>query len=155
MDISQTLASQLQEYEIPYDTVHHRFSITSLNSAHTAHIPETQMVKPVILHDKQGYLMALVPSNRYVYISELNNMLGRNVELVSEAEVSELFSDCESGAIPPVGDAYGMEMVVDFSLDNCDDIYIEAGNHQDLIHMSGQSFQKLTSNSKHADITVH
>lgn len=155
MDISPTLVNQLDKFNIAYSTVHHNYSISSLNSAHTAHVPAQQMVKPVILHDQQGYLMALVPSDKYVYISELNNILGREVELASEADVSNLFADCDAGAIPPVGEAYGMDVVVDYGLDSCNEIYFESGNHQDLVHMSGQSFQKLTFSSPHADITVH
>ncbi len=155
MDISPTLLKQLQSQQIPYDTVHHRYSITSLNSAHTAHVPAKQLIKPVILHDQEGYLMALVPSDKYVYLKQLNKQLNRSLEISTESDVTRLFSDCDSGAIPPLGEAYGMQMVVDCSLDQCDEVYMEGGNHTDLIHLSGESFQKLTTNSTHADITVH
>lgn len=155
MDMAQTVINQLNQYEIPYQTVHHPYSISSLNSAHTAHIPANQLVKSVILKDSSGYLMALLPSDKYIFISELRSILGRNIELASEAEVSTLFQDCDLGAVPPVGNAYGMEMIVDFGLDNCSDVYIEAGNHEDLLHLSGESFNRLTANAKHADIIVH
>ncbi len=155
MNMSPTLLNQLVKQNIPYETVHHRFSVSSLNAAHSAHVPAKQLIKPVILHDEQGYMMALVPSNRYVYISKLNDQLGRKLELASEAECSELFDDCESGAIPPVGTAYGIQTVIDEDLKACDDIYIESGNHRDLLHINGEAFHKLMSNCTYVDITVH
>lgn len=155
MDMSPTLLSQLVQQKVPYVTVHHRPSVSSLNTAHTAHIPAKNLVKSVLLHDDQGYMMALVPSNRYVYISKLNDLLNRNLELASEDECRELFNDCEFGAIPPVGTAYGIQTVIDQDLQDCSDIYIESGNHEDLIHMSGEAFNKLLPNCSYVDITVH
>jgi len=155
MNISPTLVNQLNKHQLAYETIHHRYSISSLNTAHSSHVPARQLVKPVILHDQQGYLMALVPSNKYVHLNMLNMALNRNMALANEAEVSALFSDCDFGAIPPVGDAYGMKTIVDNELSECTDIYMEAGNHTDVLHLSGDAFQTLTQNMQHADITVH
>ena len=154
-NMSPRLIEQLQKHQLSYETIHHPYSISSLNTAHTSHIPAQKLVKPVILHDQQGYLMALVPSNAYVYLNELNMVLNRQMTLASEAEVSVLFNDCDCGAIPPVGDAYDMKTIVDNSLTECADVYIEAGNHTDVLHLSGDAFQSLTENMQHADITVH
>lgn len=155
MDMSPTLLSQLVQQKVPYVTVHHRPSVSSLNTAHSAHIPAKNMVKSVLLRDEQGYIMALVPSNRYVYISKLNDLLNRQLELANEDECRELFNDCESGAIPPIGTAYGIQTVIDQDLQDCGDIYIESGNHEDLIHLSGEAFHKLLPDCSYVDITVH
>ena len=155
MHMSHRLIEQLDKHKLTYKTIHHLYSISSLNTAHTAHVPEQQLVKSVIFHDEQGYLMALVPSNRYVYLNALNMLLNRQMTLSSEADISTLFSDCDSGAIPPVGDAYNMQTIVDNTLNECTDIYMEAGNHTDVLQLSGEAFQTLTKNMQHADITVH
>lgn len=155
MDIAPTLVRQLARHGISYDIIHHHFSDSSLNVAHSAHIPGHKMVKAVILEDEKGYVMALIPASQHVKIRELNMYLNREMGLATEQGVMHLFADCDPGAIPPVGDAYGMEMVVDYDLDDCDDVYIEAGNHTDLLHLSGKSFRKLMADSRHAPICVH
>jgi Ala-tRNA(Pro) deacylase len=155
MDMAPTLARQLARHGIAYHVINHPRTDTSLNVAHSAHIPEHKMVKPVILEDDQGYVMALVPANQHVKIRELNLTLERHLGLVTEKDISQLFVDCEVGAIPPVGDAYGMDIVVDTALDDCDDVYIEAGNHINLLHLSGHSFRQLVANSRHASICLH
>ena len=155
MEIATTLVKQLNKLGISYDTIHHSYTNSSLHSAHSANIPVEKMVKSVVLEDGQGFIMALVPANHYVKINEVNMMLNRRMGLATQAELDHLFTDCDQGAIPPIGNAYGMTTIIDYNLDKCDDVYIEAGNHTDLLHISGSEFRKLIENARHADICVH
>lgn len=155
MDMSPTLIKELAKYGIAYDIVHHSYSIFSLNTANLSHIPSSKLVKSVILEDEGGYVMALIPSDQHVKIKELNKLLDRTMGLATEYELSLLFSDCDIGAIPPIGEAYSMETVVDYNLDDCNDVYIEAGNHEELLHLSGRSFRTLMKHSHHANICTH
>ena len=155
MNIAPTLAKKLTSLDIPYDVIHHRYSDSNIKSAHAAHIPTSKMVKPVIFEDDKGYVMALIPANQHVKIRDLNKCINRHMGLATEEEIYKLFADCEMGAIPPVGDAYGMQTVVDNHLHDSNNVYIEAGNHTDLLHLSGRSFKKLIANAPHAPICVH
>ncbi|MBI1421934.1 MAG: hypothetical protein GC149_00625 [Gammaproteobacteria bacterium] len=155
MAISPTLQKFLNDNAIAYEVLSHSPTATSLNSAHAAHIPGNKMAKPVILEDEDGYLMAVIPANEHVKIRELNHSLKRNVGLATERELYRLFSDCVIGAIPPVGAAYGMQTVVDDSLLQCDDVYFEAGDHEELIHVKGVSFRKMMAHSQHARLCTH
>ena len=155
MNIAPTLVKQLAKYGINYNTIHHSYSNSSLHAAHSANIPVQKMVKTVVLEDDQGYVMALVQADHYVKINELNMLLNRRMGLATETELASLFTDCEPGAIPPIGDAYGMTTIVDKNLDDCNDVYIEAGNHTDLLHLSGSAFRQLVEHSRHASICVH
>ncbi len=153
--MAPTLIKQLAKHDIAYDIVHHSYSIFSMNTANASHIPGSQLVKSVILEDEDGYVMALIPADQHVKIKELNKLLDRSMGLATEYELSLLFSDCDLGAIPPIGEAYSMETVVDYNLDDCNDIYIEAGNHEELLHLSGSSFRTLMKNAHHANICSH
>jgi len=155
MNISPTLAKELAKNGISYDIVSHRPAYSSLHVASTAHIPSEKMVKTVILEDDQGFVMALLPANQYVKINKLNSILNRNMGLAIETELNYVFSDCEKGAIPPIGNAYGMYTIVDYDLDACEDVYIESGNHTELLHLSGSGFRKLVERSQHANIGMY
>jgi len=155
MNIAPTLAEQLSKQNISYDVLEHSYSNTSLNSAYSANIPSSQMVKSVILEDDNGYVMALVPASHHVKLNQLNMAMNRKLSLAKESELKNIFTDCDLGAIPPVGEAYGIETIVDYDLDDCSDIYIEAGNHTELLHLSGSSFRKLMESSQHAKLSVH
>ena len=152
MAIALTLQKFLAQQGIAYDTLHHRHTETSIDSANTAHIPADKMAKSVILEDENGYIMAVIPATHHVKIGKLNNVLDRHMGLATESELKALFSDCDVGAIPPIGQAYGIDTIVDDSLTNYPDIYFEAGDHEDLIHIKGSSFRKLMKHSQHGTI---
>ncbi|HDL85873.1 MAG TPA: YbaK/EbsC family protein, partial [Candidatus Acetothermia bacterium] len=71
------------------------------------------------------------------------------VALATEEEISALFPDCDTGAIPPVGAAYGLKTVVDESLEGHEDVYFEGGDHRSLVHLSGAEFHQLMGKIPH------
>jgi Ala-tRNA(Pro) deacylase len=143
MAIATTVSNCLAEHDVPYDVLTHPHTHSSGESAEAAHVPGTRLAKSVILEDDQGYLMVVVPSNRQVNLGELHRQLNRNLGLATESELGSLFRDCEIGALPAVGPAYGLETLVDDALAEQSDIYFEAGDHEQLIHVSAETFQIL------------
>ena len=59
------------------------------------------------------------------------------------------FRDCELGAVPAAGSAYGIPTLVDDSLLRMPDIYMEGGDHEELVHLSGEAFRGIVSRSLH------
>jgi Ala-tRNA(Pro) deacylase len=148
MPIANTLKRYLDNSSIQYDVLNHPFSGSSMETAEAAKVPGHQLAKGVVFQDAQGYLMVVLPSTLHVETVTLNELTGRNLELLEESEVGRLFSDCDLGAIPPVGDAYQLEVVLDNALLNEESIYFEAGDHRELIHVNGNDFQKLLKNAR-------
>ena len=111
--------------------------------AETAHVPPEQLAKAVILSDRRGFLMAVIPGNRHVSLDDLWKKLGRRLSLAPESRLAPVFRDCESGAIPPLGPAYGMETIVDNSLVGQPEVYFESGDHRGLIRVDGEEFLTL------------
>lgn len=155
MAMSPTLQRFLSQHAVAYEVLSHAHTSTSLNSASAAHVPGNKLAKSVILEDEDGYLMAVIPATEHLKIGKLNQTLHRRMGLATEMELHDLFADCDIGAIPPVGLAYGVETIVDDSLMECSDIYFEAGDHTELIHVKGGSFRKLMQDSQHADLCTH
>lgn len=152
MAIALTLRKYLAENGIAYDILSHSHTSSSMNSAQSAHISGKNLAKSVILEDENGYLMAVIPANEHVKFRKVNHALNRHLGMATESELKDLFSDCELGAIPALGKAYSMESIVDDKLEDCSDIYFEAGNHEELIHLKGASFRRLMRDSQHAAI---
>lgn len=150
MSISSRLNRYLEQRDTRYEICAHRPSRTSAETARSAHIAPHQLAKPVLLEDEDGLLMAVVPGDRSVVVGELGRLLGRrDLRLSEEAHFAELFDDCEPGALPPVGMAWGIETVVDDELGNCDDVYLEAGDHERLLRVSREQFRQLMGGARH------
>ena len=155
MAISITLAEYLDNEGVNYDLVAHPHTSSSLESAESAHIPGDKLAKCIVLGDGKGYVMAVIPSTHRLDLDSLQEFLGRKMDLVSEMRLNRLFHDCELGAIPPIGKAYGYETVMDNSLMDCEDVYFEAGDHVDLVHMSGKQFHTLMGDAGHGRFSHH
>ena len=147
-----TMAKKLQDYldgeGISYDTVAHHRTATTSQSAQAAHVPGNRLAKSVVVHHEMGYVLAVVPSTHRVELSTLQDVMHRRLGLASEEEVSTLFADCETGAVPPIGSAYDVPVILDESLDKASDVYFEAGDHRTLVHMSGDNFRNLTKDAQ-------
>lgn len=143
MTIAATIADCLAAQDVDYDVLTHPHTATSGESAQAAHVPGSRLAKSVILEDEHGFLMVVLPSSRKLNLQELHRQLNRNLALATEHEFGKLFADCEIGALPPLGPAYGVETVIDDALAEQPDIFFEAGDHEQLIHVSTETFEAL------------
>ena len=149
MSIASRLKWYLDSHGISYECVHHARTATSLASAREANVPADDLAKCVLLEDERGYLMAIVPASCRVDLEEIGRQLGRQLTLATEAELGEIFDGCEMGAVPPIGDAYNIPTAIDDALLRLPDVYFEAGDHEELVHVSREAFADLLPHTLH------
>lgn len=149
-----TIANRLKDFidrkGISYDTVEHHRTATSRQSAIAAHVPGSIMAKSVVVHHDRGYALAVVPSTHRIELATLQDVMEKPLGLASEDEVVSLFGDCDVGAVPPIGAAYDVPVVLDESLGDAPEIYFEGGDHKTLVHVSGKDFRDLTKDARQA-----
>jgi Ala-tRNA(Pro) deacylase len=154
MAIAHTLERYLDAKRVKYDVIAHEPTSTSIQTAETCRIPGERLAKAVLLRDDIGYAVAVLPASRHIRLSELKRQFGSDVELATEREAAELFEDCARGAIPAVGECYGLDTLVDESIDEQPEVYFEGGDHRTLVHMSHREFAGLTATARHASFTA-
>ena len=153
MSISARLSSYLEQRGARYEVCFHEHSNSSAQTARTAHIPPAQLAKSVILEDEMGCVMAVVPADKTVMLGQVARMLGRGrLRLSDENRIGMLFQDCDRGAVPPVGMAWGIETLVDDALEANEIVYMEAGDHERLLRMSHDQFHLLMSATRHGHL---
>jgi Ala-tRNA(Pro) deacylase len=149
MTIAPTLQKYLADRNGAYDLVPHQPTMSSLHTAEACHITGDCLAKGVVLRDSGGYWLAVLPASHQVRLDDLRSDLGEDVDLASEQEIERMFRDCERGAIPPIGAAYGLDMIVDDSIGRQPEIYFEGGDHATLVHMSQAEFARLNPAARH------
>lgn len=152
MSVAPTVQNYLREINIDFDLVPHDPAYTATRIAQAAHVPGSSVAKGVLLNTDHGYMMAVVPASCRVDLSALSHQIKARLGLASENEVDMIFDDCDPGATPPCATAYSMKVIVDTSLDEMDDIYLESGDHETLIHVDKQGFATMMADAEHADI---
>lgn len=149
MAISTRLTRYLIERDIDYKIVSHLYANDSIGNAITANVPLRHIAKAVMLEDHQGkHLMAVLPANYKISIAALNDAFHASYKLMKEEQLEKLFADCEKGAIPPIAGAYHVNLVCEQSLADIESIYIEAGDHQTLLHFDRYNFNLVVESGK-------
>ena len=155
MAMSRTLKDYLAERGVDYELRSHPRTADSSHTAQATHVPGDRLAKAVMLEDDQGYVMAVIPSTHRVSLGEIHHRLERRLGLATEGELKELFPDCDLGAIPPVGRAWGVESCVDESLLQQPEIWFEAGDHEEVVHVSGDQFRALMAEATPGRFSTH
>jgi Ala-tRNA(Pro) deacylase len=155
MSMAPTVQRYLADQGAVFDVVHHPLTQTSSETAQASHISGDRVAKAVVLRDGPGYLLAVVAASHHIKLAWLERWLGRQITLASEQEVGRLFPDCDLGAIPPIGQAYGLDVLLNESLAGQDEIYFEGGDHQCLIKMSREQFVRLMAPARGGTFSTH
>ncbi|QEM82064.1 aminoacyl-tRNA deacylase [Halomonas binhaiensis] len=154
MAMPMTIREYLRACDIDYEEVSHPRAVSTSRIAEVSHVSGSQLAKAIMLHSDTGYRVAVVPSTCDADLNELSRLFHEKLELATENEVCREFDDCDPGAAIVVGQAYGLEVYLDDQLRHQPDIYFEAGDHETLVHMSGNDFDRLMAGSHHGPFSM-
>jgi Ala-tRNA(Pro) deacylase len=149
MSIAPTLQRYLVDENIQFDLIPHEPTISSTRTAQVCGISGDRIAKAIVLKRDGGFMLAILPASHHLRVSDLKGELGGDVEMANEAEIEPLFPDCAHGAIPPLGQCYGLALLVDDSIEAQPDVYFEAGDHQTLLHVDHAQFAHLMAGARH------
>jgi len=142
--LPKQLKEFLDSHKVKYVTLTHSTAYTAQDIASLTHVRGDEFAKTVIAKIDGTMAMAVLPASYHVDLPLLMAAAsGKNIALASEADFRDRFPDCETGAMPPFGQLYGMPVFVDESLTRDKEIAFNAGTHRDLIRLSYEDFAKL------------
>jgi Ala-tRNA(Pro) deacylase len=138
------LRAFLDHHNVRYLIFSHSLAYTAQGVAALTHISGKELAKTVIVRIDGKLAMAVVPASRHVDLLLLKQAVGAQVvELASEQEFKDKFPDCETGAMPPFGNLYGMAVYADDSLTSDEEITFNAGTHRELLRMAWADLVRL------------
>lgn len=149
MAIAPTLQRYLAAEKIQYDVIPHEPTESSTRTAEACRVSGDCLAKGIVLRRDGGYMLAILPASHHLRLAELRSQLGDHVEMAKEDEINRLFADCAHGAVPPVGQCYGLPTIVDDGIEAQPEVYMEAGDHETLLHLSHAQFAYLTAQARH------
>jgi len=138
------LTEYLDRNHIKYVVLSHSPAYTASEIAAIAHVPGKEVAKTVMVKIDGKISMAVLPASFMIDFRVLRDAsLATEAALATEMEFRELFPECEVGAMPPLGNLYGLEVTVDRSLTGSHEILFNAGSHKELIRMAYGDFERL------------
>lgn len=134
----------LDKEAVKYVTTKHSPAYTAQEVAAAAHVPGRELAKAVVVHADDRVLVVVLPATDRVDLERLRKATGADsVRLADEEEFTRLFPGCESGAVPPFGNLFDLEVYVTPNLAADETISFTAGSHSELISMAYADFERL------------
>lgn len=136
----------LDDHGIRYVTIRHSPAFTAQQIAASAHIPGKEIAKTVMVRIDGKLAMAVLPGSLKIDLDRLREVAGAEVvEIATEKEFADLFPECETGAMPPFGNLYSMDVYVAESLSEDEEIAFNAGTHTELLKLAYRDFESLVT----------
>ncbi len=138
------IKNMLEKRWVAYEERHHRVAFTAQEVAQSEHVSGDCLAKVVVVIADGRPVELIVPASRRVMLGRVRELLGaENVRLASEAEMDKIFTDCETGAIPPLRHWQDVAVLMDASMSKATDLVFQAGTHEDSIRLKFQNWFQL------------
>ncbi len=138
------LVDYLDSNHVQYVVITHSPAFTAQCIAGLTHIPGRELAKAVMVWMDGRLAMAVLPATCRLDLAALRKAArAEMVILASEEEFFDKFPECETGAMPPFGNLYGMMTYADEALARDREVAFNAGTHRELIRMSWEDYARL------------
>lgn len=135
---------RLKQEGVEFASSDHTAVYTAQQLAETEHIPGKFVAKPVVVRAGDDFVLCVIPATRRLNLDAVANAyLVDEVRLATEAEMAQLFPDCEVGSEPPIGPFYGLKTLVDYDLMDDDHLVFSAGSHTRSVRITRLDFERL------------
>lgn len=149
MLLPNRIIKDLQQKKIDYK----EFEIPEANTLdqliNAAGLARDSVARGVLLKDELGIMLAILPSDCIIDFSCISKKLKRDFKIADSEMLTEIFTDCEKGTVPPIPDAYCIDSICDKSLLEQKFIYIEPGMQGKLLCIGKKSWKRLLKTSKY------
>jgi Ala-tRNA(Pro) deacylase len=141
-----SLMDYLDRENVKYMVITHSPAYTAQGIAGLAHIPGQELAKTVIVKLDGEFAMAVLPAKYHVDLLHLQQRAkARTAALATEDDFQSVFPGCETGAMPPFGNLFGLPVYADVNLERDKEIAFNAGTHRELIRMAWDEFKRLVN----------
>jgi Ala-tRNA(Pro) deacylase len=141
MAITPAVHEFLRQTNVAYSAFPHPPAFTAAEEAAVTHTPGVRWAKTVSCFADGRPILAVVPAHFFVNLTRLAEVAdAATVRLAREDELTGLFPECETGAMPPFGPLYHQRIFLDTTLALEPIIAFHAGTHRDAVRMHVDDF---------------
>ena len=155
MDCKAKLEKYFRDNQVEFRAMTHRTAYTAQEVAAAQDVKGIQVAKVTMVKADAKIVMLVLPASHRIDFPKLKKTLGaKETQLAKEEEFSNLFPDCDTGAMPPFGNMYNVPVYVDRALTEDPEIVFQAGSHRDTMKIAYDDYARLAQPSV-VEFAVH
>jgi Ala-tRNA(Pro) deacylase len=146
----------LDDAGVAHEVLEHAPTYSARQEAHAVDTDLRHTAKTLLLHDRAGWRIAVLPANHRLDLERARGLLGgsRHLRLATEEEMQTAFPAFDVGALPPVGPMLPLPEAVDIRLLYQGDIVCAGGDHRHAIRLDPRDLVRLAE-PRVGDLCVH
>jgi Ala-tRNA(Pro) deacylase len=135
----------LDEAGVAYEVVEHEPTYSATQEARAAGADTRHTAKTLLLHDRDGWRVAVLPANHRLDLQRARHLLrgSQHLRLASEDEMRTAFPSFDVGALPPVGPQLPLPEVVDVRLLYSERVVCPGGDHRHSLKLDPRDLLTL------------
>lgn len=145
MNIPTTVRNYLARKGGQYKVHAATAGLSLADAVRAARVPVQKLVRSAVLKDGSSYLMAVYPATHRLDLTVLNVNSRRNFAACSADELKTLLADSENVALPPLGEPYGLKVIIDRAVDELDEVFFTPGVGHLFVRARQEDFTRLTA----------
>jgi Ala-tRNA(Pro) deacylase len=142
--IPQKVINFLDGAKVKYEPVEHRTVYTAYDKAATLKVSQKIVGKTLVVKLDKELGLVLIPANKNLDKNKLKKAAKvKRIDFASEKLIKNKLKGVKVGAIPPFGNLFKLPTFIDRSLLRTPKIFVNAGDYNWSIKLSGASLKKL------------
>ena len=135
MSVPEIVSETLESYSIDYELVDPFEATCIYKEPDDLKGRGCKLIRSVgFCHESENFL-AVLPATHLLDYKLLSELLGFELDFINSQEIKSIFKDCKGGSRPPINGLFDIKLIVDPSVLDMDELYIESGTASKLIKL--------------------
>jgi len=144
MPVPKKIINLLEKTKVKYEIIQHKTVFTAFDKSRTLKVSEKKVGKTVILKINNSLVFVLIQSNKNLDFKKIKKKLkGEKIKLASEKLIKNRIKGVKVGAIPPFGNLWKCQTLVDNSIKKEKEIILNGGDWNLSIKIATKDLKKL------------
>lgn len=149
------LLDWLGAHGLDYELHEHPLAFTALEAAEAEGIDPHVFIKTLAVARADGrWALVALEASDYLDLERAARLIGTDrVRLLTEIELLDLCGGCDIGALPPIGDLFGVPVFADEALLTIDRVTFHAGSHRHAVRIGRRDWER-TARVRYGSLAV-
>lgn len=152
MPVPTSVQSLLSSQNIQYDITAAPLDAEHDTRWHDQHLRNTGAAKSIILQDDIGRVQVVIAADSLLDLAAVNRHLGRELRAAPPSELQQFFEANQYQTVPALPQVAGLLTLVDNQLLERDDLLLDSGDDEQLIHIHRAAFEQTLKDAIVCDI---
>jgi len=142
-EVTERVEAFLRASGVPFRLYAHPPAFTSEESARVRGTAPEEGAKALVIKAGEEFYLAVISGVRRADNRALRRILGTRVARFATEEELLRLTGCRPGAVPPLGNLFGLPMLMDESLRRCEHVSFNAGSNSWSVTMRREDLERV------------